>query len=544
MLICLGAANALADPKRLLKAVPGALYEVGTAVVVALSVAPQLVESVLRVRRARRLRGGRQRGLRALRGIAMPVLVDALDRSLALAAAMDSRGYGRGGGAARPVRLATGALLVAGLLGVCVGVYGLLDGTSPGWLGLPMLLLGLLVAGLGLPLAGRRVRRSVYRPDPWRLPETLVAASGLVRGGGRWCFPPAVDPGNLYPSLDPLGWPGLPLAGHAGRARRAAAGLAGAPPPASVISRGPGGGARDPLRRGDGHVRRRARRRCCGTSRSPSTRASCAWSPAAPAVGQVHRCSARSTAWCRTSPAAGWPAGSPSPAWTPATTPPRELAHVVGVVGQDPLAGFVTDTVEDELAYTMEQLAVPPARDAQAGRGDARPARHRRAAPPSTSDTLRRAAAAGRHRGGADRAPGGAGAGRADLGAGPDGGRGGAGRDHPAGARPRHHRRGGRAPAGAGRAVRGPAGAADRRRRRGRRAAGRRAGGLAGRAAGRRAGPARRLVRRCRCRCATPAAGPPRCGPRWSPRRRRCRRPLGRRAGAHRRAASWSGTAR
>jgi energy-coupling factor transport system ATP-binding protein len=40
--------------------------------------------------------------------------------------------------------------------------------------------------------------------------------------------------------------------------------------------------------------------------------------------------------------------------------PPRELADVVGVVGQDPLAGFVTDTVEEELAYGMEQLAVPP----------------------------------------------------------------------------------------------------------------------------------------------------------------------------------------
>ena len=38
--------------------------------------------------------------------------------------------------------------------------------------------------------------------------------------------------------------------------------------------------------------------------------------------------------------------------------PPRELAHLVGVVGQDPLAGFVTDTVEDELAYGMEQLGV------------------------------------------------------------------------------------------------------------------------------------------------------------------------------------------
>lgn len=42
-------------------------------------------------------------------------------------------------------------------------------------------------------------------------------------------------------------------------------------------------------------------------------------------------------------------------------TPPRELATTVGVVGQDPMAGFVTDTVEEELAYTMEQLAIPPA---------------------------------------------------------------------------------------------------------------------------------------------------------------------------------------
>jgi energy-coupling factor transport system ATP-binding protein len=38
---------------------------------------------------------------------------------------------------------------------------------------------------------------------------------------------------------------------------------------------------------------------------------------------------------------------------------PREFADAVGVVGQDPLAGFVTDTVEEELAYGMEQLAVP-----------------------------------------------------------------------------------------------------------------------------------------------------------------------------------------
>ncbi|MGP0032268.1 MAG: ABC transporter ATP-binding protein [Acidimicrobiales bacterium] len=40
---------------------------------------------------------------------------------------------------------------------------------------------------------------------------------------------------------------------------------------------------------------------------------------------------------------------------------PRDLADVVGFVGQNPLASFVTETVEDELAYTMENLGVPPA---------------------------------------------------------------------------------------------------------------------------------------------------------------------------------------
>ncbi|MGW7106242.1 ABC transporter ATP-binding protein [Streptomyces xanthophaeus] len=40
---------------------------------------------------------------------------------------------------------------------------------------------------------------------------------------------------------------------------------------------------------------------------------------------------------------------------------PRELADVVGTVGQDPLAHFVTDVVEDELAYGMESLGLPPA---------------------------------------------------------------------------------------------------------------------------------------------------------------------------------------
>jgi energy-coupling factor transport system ATP-binding protein len=40
---------------------------------------------------------------------------------------------------------------------------------------------------------------------------------------------------------------------------------------------------------------------------------------------------------------------------------PRDLADVVGVVIQDPAASFVADNVEEELAYSMEQLGLPAA---------------------------------------------------------------------------------------------------------------------------------------------------------------------------------------
>lgn len=208
MLVCLGAANALANPKRMLRAIPAALYEVGVAVVVALTVAPQLVESVLRVRRARRLRGAPRRSMRALRSLFLPVLEDALDRSLMLAAAMDSRGYGRTGGVPHRTRALTGLLVVGGLIGVCVGVYGLLDATTPRYLGAPLLACGLLLAAAGFVLGGRRVTRTVYRPDRWRPAEFGVIASGVAAATTVW-LSAQVDPYDLYPSLSPLSWPTL-----------------------------------------------------------------------------------------------------------------------------------------------------------------------------------------------------------------------------------------------------------------------------------------------------------------------------------------------
>jgi energy-coupling factor transport system permease protein len=209
MLACVGAANALANPRRLLRAVPGALYEVGVAVVVALSFSPQLVEGVVRVRAARRLRGRPHTGLRGLRGVAMPVLEGALERSVDLAAAMDARGFGRG--ATDPgARHRSGALTLAGLLGICVGLYGLLDASSPTALGLPVLAGGAAVAAAGLALGGRRATRSRYRPDRWGAQEWAVAGSGLVAAVGV-LVGAALDPAALAPSTSPLVAPGLPV---------------------------------------------------------------------------------------------------------------------------------------------------------------------------------------------------------------------------------------------------------------------------------------------------------------------------------------------
>ncbi|GLZ80595.1 cobalt ABC transporter permease [Actinorhabdospora filicis] len=206
MVICVGAANALANPKRMLKSLPGALYEIGTAVVVALTVAPQLVESVLRVRRARRLRAGGQKGLKALRGILIPVLEDALNRSLALASAMASRGYGRTGEIPARTRLLTGSLVITGLLGVCAGLYGVMDASTPRYMGVPMLLAGLALSIAGFLIGGRRVSRSRYRPDRWRAAEITVAACGVASAALMY-LTASVDPADLYPSLSPLAWP-------------------------------------------------------------------------------------------------------------------------------------------------------------------------------------------------------------------------------------------------------------------------------------------------------------------------------------------------
>ncbi|WP_244173926.1 energy-coupling factor transporter transmembrane protein EcfT [Streptomyces recifensis] len=209
LLVCVGAANALAAPARLLKSLPGALYEAGVAVVVALTFAPHLIADVQRLRAARRLRGRPDRGLRGLFQVGLPVLEGALERSVALAAAMDARGHGRTAEVPARVRRTTTALTLGGLLGVCAGTYGLLTAEG-GVYGLPVLLAGALAALAGLRLGGRRSPRTRYRPAPWGVRAWLVAGSGAAVAA-LLALASVRDPGALHPGVVPLAAPVLPL---------------------------------------------------------------------------------------------------------------------------------------------------------------------------------------------------------------------------------------------------------------------------------------------------------------------------------------------
>jgi energy-coupling factor transport system permease protein len=216
LLCCVGAANALANARRLLRSLPAALYEVSVAVVVALTVAPQLVASARSVRRARRLRGDVVRGVKAVRVLLVPVLEDAFERSLVLAAAMDSRGYGRTAGLPRRTRVITGGLVLGGLIGLCVGAYGLLDGGAPAAVGTPMLVAGSVSAIAGLWTGSRRVRRSRYRPDTWGYRELLIIGSGLAAALATFLAPAHLGGAALSPATVPLVAPELPLLPAAG----------------------------------------------------------------------------------------------------------------------------------------------------------------------------------------------------------------------------------------------------------------------------------------------------------------------------------------
>ena len=94
IILSVGLANTLAAPKRLISAVPSALYELAIALSIALNFAPSIISGFERVRRVQRLRGQAKKQ-QLIKRVLIPVLEDALSQSFDLAASMANRGFGR-----------------------------------------------------------------------------------------------------------------------------------------------------------------------------------------------------------------------------------------------------------------------------------------------------------------------------------------------------------------------------------------------------------------------------------------------------------------
>lgn len=162
IILAIAVANTLANPRKLLKSAPGALYELATSVSVAINLAPQLIESFARVKRARSLRG-KGRKSSTLNGLLIPVLEDTLDRSLLLAASMDARGFGRKSAQSKGELLLARVLGLLSLIAITMGVFVLLSGFSSE-AALALLAIGAVTSVISVRITSRRnARTSIAR---------------------------------------------------------------------------------------------------------------------------------------------------------------------------------------------------------------------------------------------------------------------------------------------------------------------------------------------------------------------------------------------
>lgn len=172
IIVSIGMASSLANPRTLLKSTPSALYEIASAISVAINLAPQMISSLQRVQKARSLRG-RSKGLGSMAGTVIPVLEDAIDSSLSLAASMDSRGFGRRGNLSKSLILVArlSSLMAVGFL--AVGSFALLVGQTQdlGWL---LIALGVVSSFTSIRINSKSQIRTRFEPVRFQLFDYLL----------------------------------------------------------------------------------------------------------------------------------------------------------------------------------------------------------------------------------------------------------------------------------------------------------------------------------------------------------------------------------
>ena len=179
IILAIGVACILAKPSQLLKYTPAAIYELATAVTIAINLAPQLSASIQRAKRAAALRG-RSDGLGMMRSLIIPVLEDAIESSMHLAASMSTRGFGRTGQNSLAARRWLRAFSLTAIALTIIATYliltmGLFNGAS-----IATLILSLISSVVALRISsGQTIRTTLNRRKLGALDVVLIL-SGLA----------------------------------------------------------------------------------------------------------------------------------------------------------------------------------------------------------------------------------------------------------------------------------------------------------------------------------------------------------------------------
>jgi energy-coupling factor transporter transmembrane protein EcfT len=155
----------------LLRRTPSALYPVGVTASLGLTFVPHARQAYDALREAQQIRGYQPKGWRDLPKVVTPLVILSLERAIAIAESLVSRGWGSQGLSGWH-RMAVGS----GLVGMAFGLGTWILFPSQGWVALLLILLACILLWFGFRVGDRSQR---FRPDIWHRKDSLITAFSL-----------------------------------------------------------------------------------------------------------------------------------------------------------------------------------------------------------------------------------------------------------------------------------------------------------------------------------------------------------------------------
>ncbi|MGI8426296.1 MAG: energy-coupling factor transporter transmembrane component T family protein [Actinomycetota bacterium] len=203
ILALFGAFASLANTVDLVQLVPNFLFDAGLVLAIGMTLTPQMVRSARDMREAQQMRGGNG-GFFNLPRILVPLLAVAMERSIALAESMDSRGYATSTGhSQREGRWRAGTVVAALWTTAAACLWALGKGERIAAAAAVGGVAAIFVCVRSVSKMGQRTR---YRFQRWETLDRLVAASSAVAALAAVAFGRGPGLGRTLP-----GAPAAPL---------------------------------------------------------------------------------------------------------------------------------------------------------------------------------------------------------------------------------------------------------------------------------------------------------------------------------------------